>query len=369
MTTLSTVPSLAVPGRKCAITFTKSNSSADYVRVWLTDAPVGTSERTQIEDSGFGRTLFHEGDSGSRKEFVPQRGGKYRLVTQEYTLISGSHGGSYENDPNAAPRETKVGSENSISLTIGQRMTMECGAGQDIAELVLFVFDDTIRATSLDIHGETTPAVKNGSTDRANMALATTSVKSAVTSLADATVSDAIGAVATVIGGMVTAFNAHIDESGVHVNDDTDNELDTGLAGAPTPASIAQIVTSLLSAARQHMMDDNGQGPGTAGTSVGDATPNPYHSEFDYTNLPLFESVSGPESYRALADIWRSYEAHRVSGVHSSSDGTNTLSSLPPLLAVHSAFFSQLAALSPTVPDTQTTGAVQLMTQVGAEET
>lgn len=371
MTTISTIPDRAVPRRNTAITFTKTNAAADYLRVWLTDAPVGTPERAQIEDSGFGRILFHEGDSGSRKEFVPQKGGKYRLVTQEYTLISGSHGGSYENDPNAAPRETKVGSESNVTLTIGQRMVMECGASPDVADLVLFVFDDTIRATSLDIHGETTPVIKGGSTNRANMALATTAVRTAVSGLVDVTVATAIGTVSTILSEMVTDFNAHLDEASVHANDDTDNDLDSGFGSAPTPAEMARIVTALLRSLRQHLLNDNGQGPGTAGTdpATGDATPDPYHSAFDYTNLPLFESASGPESYRALADIWRSYEAHRANAtIHDAADSTNTLTALPALLAVHSAFFSQLAAISPTVPDTQTSGAVQLMTQVGATE-
>lgn len=371
MTTLSTTPAYAVPDRQVAITFTKTNASADYIKVWMTDAPVGTQELTNIEDGGLGRFQFWEGDSGARKEFTPSRGGIYRLVAQEYSR-SATHGGRYENDPEGAPSAVKVGSEYSISLTIGQRMTVECGAGQDIASLVLFVFGSTIRATTLSDHGETTPVVKDGATDRARMAQATTAVKSAAKALADVSVSTAVGTISTIIADMISNFNAHLSFGSIHSNDDTDNALDTGYSSAPTPENMPRIMTVLLTNLRQHMMNDNGQGPGTAGTdpATGDVTPNPYHTAFDYTNLPLFDSVGGvAESYRSIADWWRAYEGHRVRNIHSPVDTTNDLAALPALLTVHKEFFAQLAAISPTVPDTQTSGAVQLMTQVGAKET
>lgn len=372
---MATTPEYPVPNRTVAITFTKTNATSDYIRVWMTDAPVDSEERQAIEDGGLGRFQFWEGDSGGRKEFVPRKGGIYRLVAQEYTR-SATHGGRYENDPEGAPSAVKVGSEYSISLTIGQRMVMDCGAGQDTASLVLFVFGSTIRATSLADHGETTPVVKDGATDRAKMALATTAVKNAARALADVAVSTAVGTVSTILSEMVDEFNDHLTQASVHQNNDTDNDLDGAFASSVTPETFPATVSRLLSAVRQHFTNDNGQGPGTAGLdpASGDTTPNAYHHVsvpvFDLTNMPLFSSVSGTaESYRALADIWRAYESHRVStAVHDNQDSTNTLTTLPALLTVHKEFFSQLAAISPTVPETQTSGAVQLMTQVGAKE-
>jgi hypothetical protein len=176
---------------------------------------------------------------------------------------------------------------------------------------------------------------------------------------------------------MVDEFNDHIASGAFHQNVDADNDLDDAFASAITPSSFPSIVSKLLTSMRQHFTNDNGQGAGSAGLdpATTDTTLNPYHHVggpvFDLTNMPLFQSVGGTaESYRALADIWRAYEAHRVSAtVHDSADGTNALTGLPLLLDVHYAFFVQLAALSPTVPDSQSSGAVTLMTQVGAIET
>jgi hypothetical protein len=374
MTTITTIPEYPVPKRIMRVKFTTVNSGADYVRAWFTDAPLGTPERTAIEDGGLGRLLFHEGDNGSSREFSPEKGGIYRIVTQEYSLLSGSHGGSYESDPNAASTETKVGAENNETLIVGQRMTSEVGAGQDLATLVLYVFNGHFRYTNLADHGETTPSIVNPSTPRAAMAIATDSVRTKLVGLADMTVDAAIGNVTTRLQAIHENLNAHLTQATRHYVDDDDNAMDDGFASAPNADAVAKVVNAALNTIRRHYLNDNGQGPGTAGTDpgAGDFTPNPYHSGFDYTNLPLFESVSGvAEAYRAIADIWRSYEAHRVSDpLHDNADSTNTLGAISSqLLDLHSAFFTQLAAISPTVPSTQSTGAVQLMTQTGALET
>lgn len=122
MTTVSTSPQYPVPGRLTPVRFTKSNGAADYIRVWVTDAPLGSSLKAKLEESGLDREQVHEGDSGSVWKYNFDKGGCYRLTTQEYTRGASSYGGTHEGDPNAANREIIVGSLNNVTLFIGQRM-------------------------------------------------------------------------------------------------------------------------------------------------------------------------------------------------------------------------------------------------------
>lgn len=383
MTTITTQPAYPVPNRPVGVKFTKTNATADYVRVWITDAPVGSKYRKELDDSGQSRQQVHEGDNLSvwRPADI-DKGGTYRLTVQEYTRGATTYGGAWLGDPNAAPSETKVGSEYNLSLYIGQRMVMTCGVGGDTANLVLYVWNDTIRATDLSSHGEATPAIIEPSSPRAASAMAATAVRSALTALVDVTAATAIGTVSTVVSNIVTKWNAHLTQASVHQNNDSDNSISNEYSQAPTPATLADSVSYILNRVRRHYTNDGDFGPGTAGTDPTadppDTTTAPYHdvagkggAVFDYTNMPLFESVGDVgDAYRALADLFRSYEAHRVStDVHDAADSTNSLTALPVLLAVHQQFFTQLAAISPTVPDTQSTAAVLLMAQAGAVET
>ncbi len=378
MTTLSTQPAYPVPGRETPVKFTKSNSTADYLRIWVTDAPVGSALKERLDSTQFSRLQVHEGDDLSIWRETFDKGGAYQLVAQEYTRGGATHGGAYEDDPNAAPTETKIGAETSLSLYIGQRMVTTCGYANHTAELVTFVWNDTIRETNLANHGEATPVVKNGTSDRARAAVAATAVKTAVDALKSGggvAVATAVGTPSTLLQNFVEKIDDHFPSVSPHQNPDDDNALGTQYEEAPTPETMPGTVSKVLSALKRHYTNDGGLGAGTAGLNAdGSGTSTPYHDvtgqRFDFTNMPLFDSVSDTaEAYRALGDIWRSYEAHRVStAVHDNADTTNTLTALPLLLEVHRQFFAQLASISPTVPDTQSTGAVLLMTQTGAVE-
>lgn len=381
MTTITTQPTYAVPNKPVGVKFTKTNAQADYLRVWVTDAPIGSKYRIDLDKSGQSRMQVHEGDNLSVWRTTElDKGGTYRLTVQEYTRGATTYGGAYEGDPNAAPSEAKVSTEYSLSLSIGQRMVTECGVGGDTASLICYVWDATIRPTNLEQHGEVSPAIIEPTSPRASSAVASTAVRAAVTALENVTAATAIGTVASIVSDFVANWNLHLPETGVHDTDDTHNSISNEYAQPPTPATLPESVSHFLDRMRRHFTNDGGLGPGTAGTDptatpTPDVTPEPYHdvtdAVFDYTNMPLFDSVGGTaEAYRALADIWRAYEAHRVSlTVHDAADATNALAALPLLLDVHKEFFTQLAAISPTVPDTQSTAAVLLMAQTGAIET
>jgi hypothetical protein len=378
MPTLATVPTYPVPGRQMRVTFTLTGPSANYYRAWVTDAPAGSELRKRLNDTGVTRTQVAEGDAATVWEFEPDRGGCYRVLVQEYTLGASDHGGGYEGDPDAAPSETKVGSETTLALYVGQKMVSQCGAGQDTADLVLYVWDATIRSTTLDAHGEVSPRIENASSPRASMAAVSPNTVTALAALSDVAVTTAIGTIATIVNDLISNFNSHLSQGSVHQANDTDNDINVGFRDAQTPNTLARTVSECLTRWRQHMTNDNGLGIGLAGTDPStdppDVTPAPYHdvggAKIDWTNLPVMTSVGDLSSaYRAIGDLWRCHEAHRVNtGVHDTSDTTNDLAALPALLTVHRRFFEAIAAISPTVPDSQSSGAVLLMSQTGARE-
>lgn len=361
MATFTTEPTYIVPNKSAGIVFALDESGANYMRAWVTDAPEGSELKAKLTDNGITETQVYEGDGESTWDFTPDVGGCYRVKVQEYTLGASSHGGSYQGDPNGVQSETKKGTEYSLSLYVGQKLTSSVGAGGDLADLVLYVFDDTIRETTLAIHGEVTPRIELPATPRARSAMVAPAVESSLLDLIDVTAATAIGDPSSIVSDIVTNYNLHRVEPGVHNTDDTDNVVSAGFGSSLTPETMSIGASEIMRNVRNHYSNDDGTGPAT----------KDYHgSLFDLTNPPLFLSVGGTaDSYRSIADLWRSYEAHRVFGpVHGSPDTTNTLAALPVLLVVHREFLASLAALTPVVPQTQSTGAVLLMAQTGARE-
>ena len=378
MTTATTQPTYAVTNRETPVTFTKTNASANFIRVWVTDAPLASELKSRLEETAVSRLKVHEGDNLSVWNVNFDRGGRYRFVAQEYTLFAADYGGAYEMDPNAAPAQDKVGGETELSIYIGQKMVSTVGAGGDTADLTMYIWNDTVRGTTIANHGFISPVIDNPSSPRASSAIASTDVITALANLSDVNVATMIGDVSTINANIITKYNAHLTQVSVHENDDDDNAVDSAYAEDQTPDTLAKTGSNIISLLKRHFTNDGGLGPGTSGTDPSavpaDIIHEPYHdvsgAKYDLTNEPLFNSVSGTaEGYRGLADLWRAYEAHRVStAVHDVADTTNTLTTLPLLLLVHKAFFAQLAAISPDVPDTQSSGAVILMAQTGAIE-
>src|SRR5690606_16812955 len=238
--------------------------------------------------------------------------------------------------------------------------------GGDTADLVFFIVNDTIRATDLATHGEVTPALKNASSPRMQAATERPGVQAALGALDGLDVSDAIGDIEGLSAELVGGVQAHCTQAGDDPINDTANGPAPGWSGSNSPEGLVAVVTAILQAMHGHFRDQDANLQMGAG----------YHSgRADFTNSPLFETVGNQaEAYRALADIWRAHEAHRVSvsgspGLHLVADSTNSLTTqLPAILEVHRLLFAQLAAMSPTVPATQSTGAMLLATQVGAVE-
>lgn len=366
MTTIAVTPSLAIPGREVSVAFGLTQTGTNFVRVWCTVAPLDSKLDQEIKKAATSnaRAQVYEGDGGAdhpwRHTF--DKGGTYTLKAQEYTKGTG-FGGGYQGDTRANEEEIKVGSEASLTIDIGKRMKHTLGTGPDTAELALYVFGATIYATTVALHGEATPAVSKPSSPRAATAALDANVATAIAALAGVAASTALPDPATVVSNFRTKFNAHIalTGGGVHANADSDNFLLPEPCAPPTPANISAFCTYALRLLRQHETNDSGTGAGSASSG--------YHqisalNVGDSLNQPLVRGVSGPEdSYAALADLWRAYEAHRVSlAVHGAADSTNSLSALPDVLSVHRYFFASLASISATAAPGDSSGAAVLKT-------
>ena len=360
MTTIATNPTYPVPDRDTEITITLTESS-NFVRVWCTAAPDGSPLRDQLDKARAARLQVYANNGGSgflwKQRF--NQGGVYSFVAQEYSVNPGV-GGKFEGDPTGSGDETKAGTEATLTIYVGQRFVQRMGTAQDGAELVLWLWNDSIRATRADTHGEDSPAIINPTSDRARTAAISTDVVAAVTALTDSTVTGVIGDPATISSDFLTVWNAHLADVTVHAATDSDNTLPVGLASAGNPAGLQTFVGESLRRQRRHYTNDTSTGADTGG----------YHDvsglKHDWTNYPVVDAAD--PAYAALAEQWRSYEAHRVTtSVHSATDTTNTLTALPALLEAHRLFFAVLATAAPDTPPTQASGA-SVIVNYGFEE-
>lgn len=380
MATLSSFPQYPIPAHNLAVVFSLTQTGTNFVRVWCTVAPAGSALDVELKksDKATGaRVQVYEGQGGTDHPWRTKidKGGAYTLVAQEYTKGTG-FGGGYEGDTRGAPTETKVGSEASLSLYVGNKIETLLGTGADRATLSFWVFNDTIRATTVATHGEATPVVTAPTSDRAATAAKSVGVGLAVLALIGQTATTARGNVSTIISNFVTKFNAHIGTAAaVHNAADANNPIKLEFSGAPTPQNITTFATEALRRLRQHEQNDwNGSGPGSADGSTDPVTgvisPAPYHKvggvvQADMTNTPVMHGVGDTnDAYAALGDLWRAYEAHRQSTiVHIGADSTNTLTALSNTIAdVHNQFFVALAATSPAASPGESSGAALLKT-------
>ena len=369
MTTLATLPQYPVPELDCQLSFTLTESGSNFLRVWLTDAPDGSVKKAELDKNSEKRVHFYTGDA-KPFTFKPDVGGVYKLLCQEYVKGSG-YGGAYEGDPSGAPSETKVGSEATVDLIVGQRVTQQLGYQADTATLVWWVWGAYVRPTTLGTHGEASPAVIEPSSLRAAIAAKDPDVATYAAACANTLVSANVGSITTMAASVfVTKLLAHQVTGGtVHDTMDTLNPMPIGLGSSVGPKNLADVLNLVLSTMRNHYLNidsTNGTGEGSVGFHLGSGG----DPKSDRINYPIVESVGDlAQAYAALGDITRSYEAHRVStAVHGTADTTNSLMSMPNLVRIHRYFFAALANATPTAPPTVNSGVVTAVSIAGFTE-
>lgn len=371
MTTLSVLPAYPVPGRSCTLAFALDDN---YAKVWCTLAPQGSALRSKLDASTTNPKRIHIGDieANTPIPFIPDKGGVYTFLVQEYKKGQTPYGGSYEGDVNSNDSEA-AGAETTLSLQVGQKISQKIGKSPDQGTLSLYVFGNNIRATTVAVHGEATPSLTvPASSPKARIAVEDSAVQSALLSLVDANVVTALGNIANIVSDFGFKINAHVVDSAVHQNADHANKIPVGSYGSVSPKDLAKAVNVIIGDLNRHYTNDDG------GHTTG-VTPGPdsasYHEvsgtlRNDIIDLPIFDSVGDLESaYGALADIFRSYEAHRQSAVvHIHAGSSHVLNPLPLVLTLHKAFISVLASIAPTVPVTINSGVVSAVSIAGFKE-
>lgn len=355
--TLATVPTYAAPGRKVRVTPT-ATGGGNFARLWLTDAPLGSEWRGKIAESTASRLPLADSDSGKAFDFTPDVGGVYVVTAQEYTKGASTYGGTHGDDTAGFASETKVGSETTLYIYVGQRLEQTIGTGEHAAKLAVWIWNATIRRTTIAEHGEATPAIYGATSDRAKTAALSTTVATALTALVDVTASTALGTLATVIDNMLLKINAHMATgASVHNAADSDNDMGRTLDGASGVDGVVYVAQKMATALRYHMTNS------ADGAAIGGAA---YHLvttvKGDWTNIPAFQSCGSlDQALSVIASVWEAYEAHRVStAVHGAADSTNTLTALPALLAVHKAYAAVVRSTNPTAPASVNSGATLL---------
>lgn len=352
-TTLTTTPTYALPADAVQITATV-NTAANFLRVWCTDAPVGSVYRNQLDKTGATRieiTPPNAPSPGGISPGVPfnaqlDKGGKYTFVAQEYTLGATSYGGGYSNAPDAYKTETKLGAEQTIAIYVGQRLTHRLGASNyGTASLLVYAWNATLRPTTLEVHGVESPAIINTSSPRAASAASASGVLTQLALFENAAVSTLAPNLQTLIAEMSVDLPRHFTNTGgvFHGVADTENgtEIDDLTTRYSTPNAVVRAAGVLFGRLRQHMQN------GVDGSLR-------YHADPDFSHA-LITDGPGNEADLSLAlavvaDVYRAYETHRVDTTsHLAADNVNGLgTTLGPLLSLHLAFLAALASLTPT---------------------
>lgn len=371
MPTVVTVPTYALPKRPMQLLVTVTDSSANYARVWVTDAPGKSKLRKQLDENESGRVQIYEGDA--KQAFAYDGfdvGGKYTLKVQEFSKGAVlQNGGGYEGAPNTYQGETAIGAEATISIYMGQRMVLPVGAGPDMCDLVLYVWNDTIRATTVAVHGEKSPALSAFKTERARFAGTNSTVIADLTYLVNQTATTILDDLSAAITDVITKFNLHRSQATVHAANDTDNVIDPSFKNPKGPKGFIASVNEVLQKLDRHMR--NAKDGALATGSQGYHAPGAVR-QADLKYIPTVGAASDVGTAAvALWAIRASYGEHIGSlDVHTNADATNTLAggAAGTLSYLFRDFFLVLNASTPIVPSAEQTGAVQLTQLAGFKE-
>jgi hypothetical protein len=364
-TTITATPAYPVANTPVIIGF--STASGNFVKAYYTDAPIGSKVKTELLKTKASRIAAFTSDAGKTVTLTPELPGVYTFTIEEFTKGASSHGGAYQDDPAGFQTETLLSTTTGITLSVGQKVTQRVGTGPDTATLTLFIVEATVRRSTEELHGFTSPLISDAKTGKAETAMLNTAIVAAVDALADVTVATMLGSPSTVLDDLITKFDAHLTQATVHDSNDTDNAVSSAFSSPTTPVGMQNTATELLRRLRWHMRNDDGAGGGV-GSKVYHKTGGVNHA--DWVNV-LLVSAAGDirDTIVAIADLWRAYEAHRVStAVHTNADNTNSLTALPALLNIHRLFLAELQKYGPTAPASVNAGVTTLIHGAGFEE-
>lgn len=359
--TLTTNPPYAMAGGAVPVTCGADATGANFVRVYFTKGPADSRLQKQLEQLDSLRIEVAAVDAGDTKELPLDKPGAYTFLVQEITRgAAAAYGGGYEGDPSSFTTETQVGSEQTVTVYIGERWVVRIGHPSfGTAQLIVHVWNDTVRATSKALHGEKTPAIVAPTNALALAAAGDASVVAALSALADTNVSSWTSTLPTLFAELATDMAAHFIDETVHNAIDQVN--DTALEDLPgdpsSPEGWGRAASIMARALRGHFTND---GESLTGSSR-------YHQPADYANLSSVLVPSGTGADRigmmmTVAGVYLAYEAHRQdAAIHNAADSTNVIaSSLGVFLELLRAFLAALKLLQPAAAAEQNAGGVRL---------
>lgn len=339
MPSLTLKPTYPIPGEAVEVTFSGLNSASNFVALYPTAAPEKSAIYMRLKESTKSRVKEHSGDSNVKWRFVPDVGGVYTFDLEEFTNVPPSLG-THAGDTRGATSPT-INATTSVTLRVGQKMTQKIGTANDNATLEVFVWADTIRPTTLEVHGVATPRLTAPTSEAAAAAIEDSDVVEAVEVLANKSAGTIIGSIASIYEDLRDAYQGHIVNATHHNAADTHNTIGDGFV-ATSPKAAENAINELYRQFESHQQNN---------VESGGTIP---HNAVDGINPLVTGGASADPTTQiaALVDLWIAYSDHiaTASPVHNSADVTNTAPSLSLLMTVHRRFFEALASQSPAPP-------------------
>lgn len=376
MATFTVNPTYPIPNREVKVIVNASVTNTNFFRVWVTVAPTNSALDNNIKSTTDPRNRFkvYEGSGGVNFPFIAEytKGGKYTFVVQEYIKGSG-YGGAFEGDPNGSDSEALNGSEYTLYVYIGQRLTQIIGPQDNQASINLWVWDNTIRQTYKSIHGEDTPSITAETpTNLVKAAIESDTVATALANLINTNPSTVIGDLSFYALHYVYGWNIHTSTAIIHSSSDVINELNNSLLTAYTPSTLKDLVNAGIAAQTAHFSNDNSLDKTLTPTDPIGPGAADWHTIPDKNDLPVYTSVgSFAEAYGGLVDLYRTFLNHAANtDAHTAEDSTAIGDSpdLSLLMKVHKEFLSIIADTNPSPPLAQSTAAQILISGAGFKE-
>jgi len=354
MATLVPAPEYPIPSQDVSITFTGLVAGTNQIQVNATMAPTGSEIRRRI-DAARGQVVdVYSGSATVPWKFKSDKGGVYTFELLEF-VVRPSSGAMFAGDPAGSPQPV-LQTKTTVLLYVGERLTLKMGEAPHQLDLVVFVWNDTVRATSVPVHGVATPALENPTSPAAASAKYDAPLLILVDALDGDLASSVLGTFATDFANVATAWNAHLANATAHNNADTLRPIAAGWSAATikgAPAAISEL-RRLMTA---HM--------GSLTIPAADPVdpPVPIHDAIDGTTV--FQSAGCQEGrasqYFALADAVARLAEHKAIGapVHNSVDA-GAAPTIGALTTIMARYITALRLTSPTPPPARNPGASTL---------
>lgn len=335
MATLVSAPQYPIPKQTCKITFTGLDPETNFITLFPVTAPVGSSLREAIDSSKGARVNNHQGASNEPWIFTPEVGGVYTFFLQE-TSIRASSGSLFQNDPTGASNPS-ITAQGEVVLYVGEALQLTIGDSPDEVTLRLYVWNDTIRSTSIAVHDEDTPALIEPGSPAAENAIYNSGVTDAVTELVNKSATAVAGTLPADFVTVRNLYQAHADSIVAHTNNDDVNTLSSGYT-ATNPKAAESAIKALRAAIDAHA------------EQLKDVSDAAVHSQIDGATA-FYSSGAGSDpgtQFYALADALVRLRAHAEVAGHAST--VSIAGTVGPLTELCVKYIEALKLASPANP-------------------